>query len=156
MNDKIRIYLDTCVYCRPFDDQSQNRILRETDAFIRVLELAEAEKVVIVGSDVLTGEIDAVMDPPRSIEVRGLLNICKIYVEISEEIIKLAREIEEKCDLTGADALHITSSAAEARYFVTCDDFILSRGNCIARFMEEKGYKLKVISITEFIEEEEW
>ena len=53
MNDKIRIYLDTCVYCRPFDDQSQNRILRETDAFIRVLELAEAEKVVIVGSDAI-------------------------------------------------------------------------------------------------------
>jgi hypothetical protein len=30
----MKIYLDTCIYCRPFDDQSQDRIEKETKAFI--------------------------------------------------------------------------------------------------------------------------
>jgi len=36
-----RIYLDNCVYNRPFDDQSQKRIFLETIAFITLLELVE-------------------------------------------------------------------------------------------------------------------
>ena len=34
---KMKIYLDTCIYCRPFDDQSQDRIEKETKAFIEIL-----------------------------------------------------------------------------------------------------------------------
>ncbi|MCD6456239.1 MAG: hypothetical protein J7K81_05560 [Methanophagales archaeon] len=33
----MKIYLDTCVYCRPFDDQSQDRIEKETKAFIEIV-----------------------------------------------------------------------------------------------------------------------
>jgi hypothetical protein len=54
---KMRIYLDTCVYCRPFDDQSQDRIEKETKAFIEILKLAEMGKVTIVSSDVLIGRV---------------------------------------------------------------------------------------------------
>jgi hypothetical protein len=49
----MKIYLDTCIYCRPFDDQSQDRIEKETKAFIEILKLAEMGEVVIVSSDVL-------------------------------------------------------------------------------------------------------
>jgi len=30
VRDKLRLYLDMCVYNRPFDDQSQPRIMLET------------------------------------------------------------------------------------------------------------------------------
>ena len=49
----MKIYLDTCIYCRPFDDQSQDRIEKETKAFVELLKLAEMGKVAIVSSDVL-------------------------------------------------------------------------------------------------------
>lgn len=49
----MKIYFDTCVYCRPFDDQSQERIEKETEAFAKILKLAELGKVTIVSSDVL-------------------------------------------------------------------------------------------------------
>ena len=93
---KMKIYFDTCVYCRPFDDQSQERI--------------------------------------------------------SEEIIKLAKSIEDKCGITGADALHIASSA-ETKYFITCDDFILLKDECITNFMKKRGYSVEVIGITKFMED---
>ena len=50
---KMKIYFDTCVYCRPFDDQTQNRIKNETEAFVNVLKLGEMGIVTIVSSDVL-------------------------------------------------------------------------------------------------------
>ena len=37
----MRIYLDSCVYNRPFDDQQQPRINLETQAFLLILHMAE-------------------------------------------------------------------------------------------------------------------
>ena len=122
---KLKIYFDTCVYCRPFDDQSQERIEKETEAFAKILKLAELGKATIVSSDVLIDELEEIVDPRKSVEVIEFMTICEEYVVLSEEIIKLARGIEDKCGITGADALHIASSA-ETKYFITCDDFVVS------------------------------
>ncbi|MEN4006841.1 MAG: hypothetical protein PQ964_05765 [Methanobacteriaceae archaeon] len=90
-----------------------------------------------------------------TIEVRELTTICQEHIELSEEIIKLAKDLEKICGITGADALHISFSA-NTRYFMTCDDFILSRRDCINKFMREKGFKVKVINIIKFKEERKW
>ena len=66
------IYLDTCIYCRPFDDQSQDRIAKETEAFAKILTLAELGKVIIVCSDVLSDELDEIVDTRKSMEVSEL------------------------------------------------------------------------------------
>ena len=120
---KMKIYLDTCIYCRPFDDQFQNRIKKETETFAKLLEIAETGKIILVSSDVLIDELEEIVDPQKSIEVREFITICKEHIELSEEIIKLARSMEKECKITGADALHIASSVG-AKYFITCDDFI--------------------------------
>lgn len=152
---KMKIYFDTCVYCRPFDEQSQERIEKETEAFAKILKLAELGKVTIVSSDVLIDELEEIVDPRKSIEVREFITICEEYVVLSEEIIKLAKGIEDKCGITGADALHIASSA-ETKYFITCDDFILLKGECINNFMKKGGYGVEVIDIVRFVEEKRW
>jgi predicted nucleic acid-binding protein len=149
---KMKIYFDTCVYCRPFDDQSQKRIEKETEAFARILKLAELGKVTIVSSDILIDELEEIVDPRKSVEVREFITICEEHVVFSEEIIKLAKSIEDKCGITGADALHIASSA-ETKYFITCDDFILLKDECITNFMKKRGYSVEVIGITKFMED---
>ena len=149
---KMKIYFDTCVYCRPFDDQTQNRIKKETEAFVKVLKLGEMGIVTIVSSDVLIDEIEEIVDPRKSSEVREFIRICGVHVALSEEIIKLARDMEDECKITGADALHIASSAG-TKYFITCDDYILLKGECITDFMKKRGYSIEVISITKFIED---
>ena len=56
---KKRIYLDTCVWCRPFDEPSQ-RVTEETGAFFRILRMVNEEEVVITSSVVLDDEIDRI------------------------------------------------------------------------------------------------
>lgn len=148
----MKIYFDTCVYCRLFDDQSQDRIEKETKEFIEVLKVAEQRKVIIVSSDVLIDELEEIVDPRKSSEVKEFIKICKEHVELSEEIIKLARRVEEECRITGADALHIASSGG-TKYFITCDEYILSKDECINNFMKRKGYGVEVIDIVRFVED---
>jgi len=148
----MEIYLDTCVYCRPFDDQSQDRIEKETKEFIEVLKFAEQRKVIIVSSDVLMDELEEIVNPRKSSEVKEFIKICKEHVELSEEIIKLARRVEEECRITGADALHIAASGG-TKYFITCDEYILSKDECINNFMKRKGYSVEVIDIVRFVED---
>jgi hypothetical protein len=54
----MKIYLDTCIYCRPFDDQFRDRIKKETEAFAKLLEIAEIGKITLVSSDILIDELE--------------------------------------------------------------------------------------------------
>jgi hypothetical protein len=52
----MKIYLDLCVYNRPFDDQGQPRVVIETMEFIFLLEKAINKEFTIVNSFVLEYE----------------------------------------------------------------------------------------------------
>jgi hypothetical protein len=49
----VKIYLDTSVYNRPFDDQTQPRIWLETLALALILQLVETGEAILVNSTVL-------------------------------------------------------------------------------------------------------
>lgn len=51
-----RVYLDTSVYNRPFDDQTQPKIFLETQAVVIILQMVEAKTVELVSSSVLEYE----------------------------------------------------------------------------------------------------
>jgi hypothetical protein len=53
---EVKVYLDTSVYNRPFDDQTQPRIWLETLAFAVILQMIEAGSVTLVTSSVLEYE----------------------------------------------------------------------------------------------------
>jgi hypothetical protein len=50
------IYLDTSVYNRPFDDQTQLRICLETLAFVTIMQLVEIDEIILTTSSVLAFE----------------------------------------------------------------------------------------------------
>lgn len=52
----VQVYLDTSVYNRPFDDQTQPRIWLESLAFSVILQMIEARKILLITSSVLTYE----------------------------------------------------------------------------------------------------
>lgn len=54
----ITVYLDTSVYNRPFDDQTQPRIALETLAFITIMQLTEMGQIALATSSVLAFEND--------------------------------------------------------------------------------------------------
>jgi len=47
----LRLYLDLCVYNRPFDYQGQERVALETSAFIYLLEKIEQGSHVLIASE---------------------------------------------------------------------------------------------------------
>ena len=54
--EKLRIYLDTSVYNRPFDNQEQTRVRLETEAFLLILEKAITGAIQIIASSALEYE----------------------------------------------------------------------------------------------------
>ena len=51
------IYLDTNVYSRPFDDQTQSDIQEEANAFLEIVREIKAERFTLLCSDILEFEI---------------------------------------------------------------------------------------------------
>ncbi len=89
----LRIYLDTNVWCRPFDEQSQIRIKEESEAFFQILHELDAGRLIIVGSVVLEDEVIRIKDKEKREVVSKL-----IEWSISEKVVDipiLYREIKK-------------------------------------------------------------
>lgn len=144
----IKVYLDTCLYNRPFDDQRRDRIFIEARAFYVVIKLIEEGKIVSINSDALEYENSLTSNYGRQIKVKTYLGLAGEYVELSSSVIERAREIVG-FSIRDIDALHIAmAEKAKADYFVTCDDSIVKKAKKCQR-----NLKVKICGILEFLEE---
>ena len=150
-----RVYLDTNVYCRPLDDQSDTRIHAETEAFLKIVDTAETGKIEIVGSDYVKFEIEQIIDPLKRKDVRGFERILtKTNVASSRRLTALARTFTSKCNIGSLDALHIGAAClGKADFLLTCDDEILDNAVCIETLAAEKGHRLKVRNPINYLQE---
>jgi predicted nucleic acid-binding protein len=122
-----RIYLDTSVYNRPFDDQTQPRIWLETLAFAVILQMVESGSLELVSSSVLEYENSRNPFPLRREWVNRCLKLASHHQAVDEEIKRRAQELEQQ-GLKAVDALHVAcAEAAGAVYFLTCDDRVVRR-----------------------------
>ncbi|MFA6225300.1 MAG: hypothetical protein WC620_03735 [Methanoregula sp.] len=68
----MRIYLEVGCLCRPFDDQTSNRIRMETEAVIAILKRC-ANDWTLIGSEVIEFEIAGISDEERRRNVGSLM-----------------------------------------------------------------------------------
>jgi predicted nucleic acid-binding protein len=123
----VKIYLDTSVYNRPFDDQTQPRIWLETLALALVLQLVEAGEAVLVNSTVLEFENSRNPFSLRQDWMSRCLEQATDYQRVNESIRERA-EILEKHGLKAIDSLHVAcAESAGADFFLTCDDRLLKK-----------------------------
>ena len=150
-----RVYLDTNVYCRPFDDQSDRRIQAGSNAFVEIADAALRGKIVIISSDYVRFEIEKIEDPLKRKDVRGFERVlASVNVASNKRIVALARKFSAECGLNPLDALHVSSACVgRVDWFLTCDDEILQNGRCIEEIAAEKGYRLKVRNPIDYLEE---
>jgi predicted nucleic acid-binding protein len=149
----MRIYLDTNVYCRPLDDQSQKKIQKETDAFEEILEATKEGKLFLLSSDILVYEVSNILSFNIKTEVVKYLSLCKNRVEEGEDIKDLAIVIRDRCSIKDRDALHLASAIiGKADYFLTCDNKITARKGvkCVEKISEEYGNKIRILSPVNF------
>jgi len=123
----VKLYLDTSVYNRPFDDQTQPRIWLETLALALILQLVESGEATLVNSSVL--EFENTRNPLaiRKDWMVRCLEQAKVY-QVVDLSIRARAELLEKNGVKAIDALHVSSAeAAGADYFLTCDDRLLKK-----------------------------
>lgn len=145
----MRIYLDLCVYNRPFDDQRQSRIVIETLEFIFLLSKAVRGEISFVNSFVLEDENSNNPYIDRKNIIGDILKIASKYIDYDKNIEKRAKAIE-KLGIMGIDALHIAcAEKSKSDFFVTCDDILVKKCKT-----NEKIIKLKVETLMKFVTEE--
>jgi len=143
-----RIYLDTNVWCRPFDKPSE-RISKEVEAFFVILEEASSKRYTLIGSVVLDVEVGNIEKEEKKVAVEGLISLftSQKVLEVSESE---QREIRKSVGLKVPDASHIACAIrGESEYFISCDDEMLRKGKEI-----EERYGIKVCNPIEFIRRE--
>lgn len=142
------IYIDNCVLNRPFDDQSQERIYFETQAFLILLKQIDAGKINFLNSFAIEYEISAISDTERESKIREYLKFASNYVDYNEKIENRANELK-KFGFSAVDSVHIAvAEFAKVDYFVTCDDDIIKLSE---KF--KKRIKIKVASVSKLVTE---
>jgi predicted nucleic acid-binding protein len=122
-----RLYLDTCCFNRPYDDQSQERVHVEAEAVLLILTNVAVRSWELVGSDVIDLEVARIRDQTRRTRVQRMARAGTIHVRVDGKHILRGVELEA-LGFSELDALHIAcAEAAAADVLVTADDDMVRR-----------------------------
>jgi predicted nucleic acid-binding protein len=120
-----KVYLDICCFNRPYDDQTQLRIELETKAKLHIQRLIADKEIGLVSSVILRFENNDNPYPARKNAVKDFLQHAIEYIDESEEVRNMAREIMAK-GIKSKDATHLACAIyAKCDYFITTDDRVL-------------------------------
>lgn len=132
----IRVYLDTCCFCRPLDDQEQLRVRLETEAILQVFEQIDRGLWTLVGSDALDGEILGIRDPEQRKEVEGLAGAATEHIRTDSDLLQRAQMLES-IGFGVYDSMHIAcAEAAGADVLLTTDDALTRRARRVQQELE--------------------
>lgn len=123
----MKLYLDMCVYNRPFDDQCQPRIMLETQIFIMLLSMISEGRFELLNSFALEYENSKNPNIENILKISDFLGYSTEYISYDKGILDKSLEFE-KYGLMGMDAVHIAcAEKAKADFFVTCDDNLIKK-----------------------------
>jgi predicted nucleic acid-binding protein len=123
----MRIYLDSCCFNRPYDDQTQLLVRLEAEAKLHVQDLIRTGELALVWSYILDTENSRNPHTERQREISRWKTLAQIQVAPKVEIPVVARSLEAM-GLKPLDALHVACAIeAKAAYFLTVDKGILRR-----------------------------
>ena len=135
MAEPLRVYFDTCVWCRPFDEQSEE-IVREVRAIEAILDIHDRGGIEIVGSVAVLAEVRMISDERKRRAVESLIKTVSDYiVGVKRDTINLAEKIKDECGLRDVDALHVALACEHADVFVTVDKGILKKADCLQKYI---------------------
>jgi predicted nucleic acid-binding protein len=122
-----KIYLDNCCFSRPYDNQSQLIIRRETEAVLRIRDEIENGRLELCWSFVLDIENNAKLDSLKINAVNYWKSLSTLMIEASKQIRDLAKKLEQQ-GIKTFDALHVACAVASASdYFISTDIRLLKK-----------------------------
>lgn len=121
------LYLDLNCFNRPFDDQTQDRIARETTSVFAILQRIINEMDSLAWSAVLDFENAQHPLIDRRTEIGRWAQRAVINISINEQITMRAQTLTQ-VGLAPLDAAHLAcAEAAACDYLLTCDDSMVKR-----------------------------
>jgi predicted nucleic acid-binding protein len=119
----MKIYLDTCCYNRPYDDQAQGRIRAEAEAVQNIIVLAQFYGYAIYGSPALDAEIGEIEDDEKR---EYVLNLYRQSVtdraRYNKAVFGRVKPLAMAAGVKGIDVHHLAFAvAAGVDYLVTAD-----------------------------------
>ncbi|MGL4593196.1 MAG: hypothetical protein ACRCUY_00545 [Thermoguttaceae bacterium] len=123
----MRVYLDSCSFNRPFDDQTFLSVYLETTAKLSIQSLITSNVLELVWSDVLDYEngMNPNIDAQKAIFLWR--RIAKLIARQNLSIKQRAERLLQ-LGLKTMDALHISCAIeSECEYFITVDKGILKK-----------------------------
>ena len=125
------IYLDNCCFNRPFDDQSQVRVLLETEAKLAIQDRIRSGSLQLAWSYILDFENDANPFEDRRISISPWRSLASVDVSESEEIVARAERLSD-IGFKPKDALHVSCAiAANCTVFLSTDKGIVSKAKLV-------------------------
>ena len=122
-----KVYLDSSVLNRPFDDQTFSKIRLETEAIFLIFKSIEQKKLKMISSSVIEYENSRNPFPERRGWISSYLKKAGMYQKMDAIIQKRAEKINAN-GIDPLDALHLsTAEIAKADIFITCDEKILKK-----------------------------
>jgi hypothetical protein len=138
--------IDLSCFNRPFDDQSQERIRRETQAVLDVLRRIVEGSDTLVWSWVLSFENDKHPKRDRRDEVAVWEARAERSIAVSADLEERTRQIARQ-GIPTLDAAHLASAeAGAAEVMLTCDDVVLRRASRL-------GLALRVLDPVAYLNE---
>ena len=122
----MRVYLDNCMFNRPFDNQAQIRIRLESEAKLYIQNKIKSKVIELVWSYIL--EIENLQNPhdERRVAIQKWKALSTIKIIENSEVLTHANQLL-KFGIKPKDALHVASAVeGKADYFLTTDDKLLS------------------------------
>lgn len=124
---KLKLYLDVCTLCRPFDDQHRMRIRLETDSYFLIMQAIQDEVYELLYSKVHEKEIAAINEVVERTEIIETIHQNGKQCSGDFQVIRKRADKLVNAGLGVADAAHIAFAEVNADYFISCDDRLIKR-----------------------------
>jgi len=123
--DYVKVYLDVCCLCRPFDDQAIGRVRLEVTAVQEILRRCAMQEFTMITSEAITEELSKIPDINKRLRVEKITLAAKEHILIDKRIISRMHEL---IALGGdaMDSLHIACAGRADAVFLTTDDDLIT------------------------------
>jgi hypothetical protein len=89
----MKIYMDVCCLCRPFDDQMIGRIRLEVTAIQEILRRCATHEFLLVTSEAIDEELSKIPDIRKRLRVGKIISVAEESVLLDEGIISRMHEL---------------------------------------------------------------
>ena len=121
----MKIYMDVCCLCRPFDDQVLGRIRLEVAAVQEVLRRCTTHEYTLVTSEAITEEVSRIPDIRKRLRVEKIVSLAKEEILLDGKIISRMHEIIAMGG-DAMDSLHISCAERAGAVLLTTDDGLIT------------------------------